>query len=358
MRILHCIVRMGVGGAERQLVYLSGALVRGGADVHVVTVYAAALDGPLAASGATMHRVTTASKYDPLLPLRLARVMRRLRPHVVTTWLTQMDILAGTAARMLSIPFVLNERSTEGSYPPSALHRVRRWSGTGADAIVANSEEGRDYWKQCIPSDRIEVIPNIVPQSEIDAAPQWTGDLPEDEDVILHVGRLGPEKNIDKLLQALALVMKRRRVRALICGDGTLRSRAETTARMLGIADRTIFAGQVTDVWSRMKRANVVVAVGAFEGNPNVVLEAMACGTPLVVSDIAGHRALLDERSAWLVDPRSEQSIADGLLAALGGRTEANERAARARTALQSRAPQDIAARHEEIYRRVAKGRN
>ena len=111
--------------------------------------------------------------------------------------------------------------------------------------------------------------------------------------------------------------------------------------------------GTVSNVWSWMKRAAVVVSAGLFEGDPNVVLEALACGTPLVVSDIAGHRALLDESTAWVVDPHSAATIATGLLAALGDRREARTRADRARKVVASRGWEEITARYVSVYESV-----
>jgi glycosyltransferase involved in cell wall biosynthesis len=90
-----------------------------------------------------------------------------------------------------------------------------------------------------------------------------------------------------------------------------------------------------------------------FEGDPNVVLEAIACGTPLVVSDIAAHRALLDETSARLVEPHSAVAIADGLLAALGDRAEARARADRARAVVAARTSEEIAARYVDVFESV-----
>src|SRR5207247_7944342 len=117
------------------------------------------------------------------------------------------------------------------------------------------------------------------------------------------------EKNLDVLLEALVDVFAGHPAKAVFCGDGPLRGALEQKAASLGISDRTQFLGTVPNVWSWMKRAAVVVSVGLFEGDPNAVLEAIACGTPLVVSDIAGHRALLNESSAWVVDPYSATAV-------------------------------------------------
>ncbi len=354
MRIVHCIWRMGLGGTELQLVRLASGLIGRHADVHVVTAFAGECDARLAGTGATMHRLRPFGKYDVTLIPRLVPLLRRLRPDVVTTALTQMDIVAGLACRMAGVPWVLCERSGAAAYPSSALHAVRVRVGKRANAIVANAEVGREYWRQFVDEARIHVIPNIVPVEEIERA----GSAAADGEIILCAGRFSAEKNLDRLLESLAVVFSGRAVRAVFCGDGPLRAAAERKAAALGIADRTLFLGAVPDVWSWMKRAAVVVSASAFEGNPNVVLEAMAAGAPLVVSDIPAHRALLSEQSAWLVDPNSAESIAAGLIAALAGADERRRRAERARAAIGARSADDIAARYLDVFSSVARRTN
>jgi glycosyltransferase involved in cell wall biosynthesis len=231
------------------------------------------------------------------------------------------------------------------------VNSLRARTGARANAIVANAEVGRQYWRN-LTHRPMHVIPNIVPLAQIERAPVRASDGSED-DVILFVGRLAAEKNLDVLLEVLVNVFARHRARAVFCGDGPLRRVLEQKAVRLGISERTQFLGTVPDVWSWMKRAAVEVSVGLFEGDPNVVLEAIACGTPLVVSDIAGHRALLDESSAWIVDPHSATAIANGLLAALGNRPEASVRADRARGVVAARAPEEIAARYVSVFESV-----
>jgi len=151
----------------------------------------------------------------------------------------------------------------------------------------------------------------------------------------------------------VAHVLARRRARAVFCGDGPVRDSIEQKVAALGIADRTLFPGVVPDVWAWMKRATVVVSVSAYEGNPNTVLEAIACGAPLVVSDIAAHRAIVSDDSAWIVDPSSVEAIAGGLLAALDQPAEAKARATRARGAVVGRSADDIAAEYARVFEQV-----
>jgi len=348
---------MGMGGAERQLVQLTAGLRRRGIDVQVATVFPAENDAPLALAGVMPHRLRAFGKYDPLLVPRMIGLMRRLRPDVVSTWLTQMDILGGASAKLTRLPWVLCERSAAAAYPTSALNSARAHLGARADAIVANSEGGREYWHHRVDDGRIRVIPNVVPLSEIDRVAADVDAVGDDEEVILYVGRFSAEKNLDRLIDALGMVMPRRSAKAVFCGDGPLRAAIEQKASALGITHRTLFLGTVSNVWAWMKRAAVVVGVSVFEGNPNALLEAIACGTPLVVSDIPAHRALVNEESAWLVDAASPESIAQGLLAALGDRAEAQARAERARAVVASRSADDVAAQYAEVYESVVRRR-
>jgi len=356
MRILHCIWRLSLGGAERQLVQLAAGLRAHGADVHVATVYPGWCDEPLAATGATPHRLFPLGKYDVTLVPRMALLLRRLEPDVVTTWLTQMDIVSGLASRIARVPWVVCERSAAGSYPPGVLHRVRARVGGRADAIVANSEVGREYWLPYAEESRIKVIPNIVPLDEIERVTATADKLDADDDVVLYVGRFSAEKNLDRLIEALARVLPRRpRAKAVFCGDGILRPAIEQKAAALGIGDRALFLGPVSNVFAWMKRAAVAVGVSTFEGNPNTALEAIACGTPLVVSDIAPYRALVGDQSAFLVDPLSIDSIAAGIDAALADRAEARGRAERARGVVAGRSAEQIAARYIEVFDNVTR---
>jgi glycosyltransferase involved in cell wall biosynthesis len=289
MKILYCIPTLGYGGAERQLAYLGAGMTKGGHEVHVAFTKRGPNDDRLAASGVAMHDVGGRGNYDPRILLKLVRLMTTLRPDIVQTTLTQMDILGGIAALVTRTRWILRESSAAPSYPPGWKSTLRRLLGRRADAIVSNSREGEAYWHSG------DVIPNGVPCGEIDAA------LPAAAEgrTILFAGRIDEGKNVTTLIDALSRIDLD--VTATICGDGPERPALEQFAARLGIAQRVVFAGPVSDLWSRMKAADAVVTLSRFEGCSNVVMEAMACGTPLVVSDIPAHRELLDEQTALFV---------------------------------------------------------
>ena len=312
-------------------------------------------DVALASTGATLHSVASIGTYDPFLPLRVARLVRKLKPDIVHTWLSLMDVFAGAARLFDRVPRVLSERSDVAGYRDSAFIRARIAMGRRAAAIVTNSEGGRSYWSNFVDESRIHLVPNIVPLAEIDgaAARRDTGDEP----IILFAGRFSSERNVERLLDALALVFPLGSARAVFCGDGPLRAAMEQKTRDLGIADRCLFLGEVSDVWSWMKSASVLVSVSVFEGEPNAVLEAIACGTPLVLSDIPAHRALGGESAARMVDAFSADSIASGIEAVLVRRDEATRRARNALQSIEGRSSADIAAGYAEIYRGVRRGR-
>jgi glycosyltransferase involved in cell wall biosynthesis len=140
----------------------------------------------------------------------------------------------------------------------------------------------------------------------------------------------------------------------ILCGDGSLRASVLQLIESEGLTDRIRLTGYVTNLWSLLKRADVVVSPSVFEGNPNVVLEAMACGSPLVVSDIPAHRELLDERTAMFVTPVEPRSLADANSAVLNDPGAAADRAQGAQVRAQRYSLQAVARQYADVYRAIA----
>jgi glycosyltransferase involved in cell wall biosynthesis len=172
----------------------------------------------------------------------------------------------------------------------SILSRLARDWYPRADAFIAISHGVADDLTQAlgIDADRITTIHNPVDVDHImrcasrPAYHPWLGgDIP----LVLSVGRLARQKDYATLLRAFAILRSEREIRLLVFGEGPLRAELEALSVELGVEHDVSFPGIVSDPYPFMARASCFVLSSAWEGFGNVLLEALACGCPVVSTD-------------------------------------------------------------------------
>lgn len=353
-RLLHCIGTLGGGGAERQLAYLAPELVRRGWEVHVAFVRPGPNLQPLRQGGVITHHLDQAGFRNPRLIWDLNRLLRKVRPDLIQTWLTQMDCFVGPIAQLQSAPWIISERSAAAAYPPTLIHRFRAFLGARAAAVASNSQGGREYWQSCARAKAAQyVIPNGLPLDQIAAeSPASRSQLgvKPDESLLIHVGRLSREKNVHALLIAIQLMSRKRRLRLLLCGDGPERTDIEKYLRQNGLTEQVSILGYVPSVWGLLKTADLFVSLSHFEGHPNAVMEAMACGCPIIASDIPAHRDALAKDCGLLVDPLSPQNVSDAIEECLVSDVERTKRREQALARVQRWSIASTADQYERLY--------
>jgi glycosyltransferase involved in cell wall biosynthesis len=359
MRILHCSPTLLAGGAERQLAYLAVEQVRIGHDVHVAVMAEGQLAERVRAAGATIHHLRGSGNRDPRLLWQIYRLIGRLQPEIVHTWLMQMDVIGGAAALARRKAWVLSEQASAAAYDvPFA--GVRAFLARGAGAVDANSAFGADYWAAVRPRLPRYVIPSAVPVEEIAASPAADPaalQLPPGVPIVLYAGRFVEQKNVLRIPLVLQQLFADRDAVAVLFGDGPLLEPTRDAARSAGIESRVRFPGFGTDLWSWMKIATAFLSPTFFEGRPNTVMEAAACRCPLVVSDIPEHREFLDEQSALLVPPDDVAAIAAALRRIIDFPAEAAARAERAYQAIAAVTVAAMTARVDQLYDDVLRAR-
>jgi glycosyltransferase involved in cell wall biosynthesis len=358
MRVLQCIPNLDGGGAERQLAYLLPGLQKLGVEVHLAFVGTGPNLRRITESRVMLHPLKVRNNHDPLLPVRLNQVMRVVKPDLVQTWLRQMDIVAGTVALIRKIPWILSERSSQRAYGPSLKHQLRVWVGSKATAIISNSRFGSQYWDSVLRGSlrRQYVILNGIPLDEIEAAnPQSdeVASLVQGDSLVLFSGRFIRERNLSALLKSLLHVLLRRGVVAVLCGQGPLLPEVRAWVREYQLGDRVLLPGYIREgvLWGLMKRASVFVSPSFYEGNPNAVMEAIACGVPLVVSDIPEHRAFLNEENAILVPPLDWRLLSEGIIRILDHPKEGRLRAIAARPIVEVQSVSSMAEKYYSCYK-------
>jgi glycosyltransferase involved in cell wall biosynthesis len=349
-RILHIIPGLTGGGAERQLTILAAMQAERGHQVHIALLRPD-IPEQLIGTSVQLHHVRVTNHYDLRLLWRLLAIARSIGPDIVQTWLTLPDIAGGLIARMLRKPWVLSERSEAAAYPPSWKNRSRVRLARHCNAVVANSTGGAEYWRaQGVPPARIVVVPNAVSVPDNATPPVGLPAELGNRPMVLFAGRLDAAKNPLVMIDALSLALSQHEGMALLCGTGPMEPDITARIQARGMQDRIILAGHRSDVPSLMRHARVCVAVSVFEGNPNVVLEAMAVGCPLVVSDIPAYTQLLDATTAMIVPRHDVTAIASAIAAVLHNPDAAAHRATLAKVRVAHRTPSALAQAYDNVY--------
>jgi len=233
-----------------------------------------------------------------LLPL--VDYLRGTRPSVLVTTLPKNALVALWARHLARVPcrVVVREANTfsreaaKGTPRKAALltDLARQWYPR-ADAVVAVSRgvEADVIAALNLTRERVSTIYNAVNPEEIAARatqpvddPWFAADAPP---VLISVGRLSLQKDHATLLRAFAQLRRERNARLLLVGEGSQRPRLEELARELGIESELRMPGFVANPHALVSRAAAFVLSSAWEGFPNVLVEALACGCPTISTD-------------------------------------------------------------------------
>jgi glycosyltransferase involved in cell wall biosynthesis len=330
MKILQCIPHLSRGGAERQMCYLSNEMVRRGHEIYIAFCDEGPTPQDLKEKDIGTYKLNRWNNYDPRLFFQLVALIRNLKVHVVHTWIPQMDVVGGMAALWCGVPWVLRDAAVATHYLTGWKALLRKQMALAASAIAANSNAGYKYWSDRVRSDRIKspsvvLIRNGIPRKQIETSDEHSesilATLNIQKGFVLSVGRLEPQKNWETLLHAIARVKTVEKVTMLICGEGSQKAKLMGLVEQLKLRDNVQFLGfqDASTVWCLMKHCGVLASISKFEGFPNVVLEGMAAGSPLIVSDIAAHREFLSEEHAEFVSSQSINEVANGIRTVLKG---------------------------------------
>ena len=205
----------------------------------------------------------------------------------------------------------------------SPTNRRIIWAALGcADQVLCNGHAVRDHviGRRRLPQP-VSVIPNGVDADTFRPLPQLRGrerarfGLSDEHFVFGTIGNIRPVKNIPLLLRAFARVVAiAPRARLLCVGGGPQLGDMQALASSLGLADRVVFTGQVNDVRPPLAAMDAFALSSRHEGNPNVVLQAMATALPVVSTSVGEVPFVIEEgRSGLLIAPDDESALAGAL---------------------------------------------
>lgn len=300
------------GGAERVFVGLANDFAARGLRVDLVLGMA---------QGDYLVEVSQNVKIVDLASARLLRALpklagylRRERPDAILSGLDHANVVAIIARRLSggASRCVISARSMPSEMYKNAasartrmLFRFAQAAYGNADCVIANSQAvARDVMLHVgVPPEKLKVIYNPINLDWVEAMSreplehEWfkVGAPP----VVLSAGRLSAEKDFGTMIRAFAQVRRRQVCRLAILGDGPERAKLAALAREEGVTEDMIMPGFVANPIAWMRRARVFASSSLTEGFPNVVMQALALGMPIVSTRSIGGTAELLGNGRW-----------------------------------------------------------
>ncbi|MEL6217267.1 MAG: glycosyltransferase [Pseudomonadota bacterium] len=336
------------GGSERVCLILAKAFRERGFTVDIVVCRAV---GEMLGSVPEGVRLVDSAQPSSLGWVgATARYIRESRPRTLLAFGEGPAVVAVLARRLTRVPVrvVVSCRNTISVHLKQsprwrerrALVQASRWLLPWADALTGVSDGVSQDLAEVLglPPDRVETVynPVIVPGIEAAkaAAPDhpWLTGAEPGPPVVVTAGRLEPQKDHAHLLEAFAKVAAVRPARLVIFGEGALRGELEAQVQALGLADRVALPGFTERPHAAFARADLFVLSSAWEGLPNVLIEAMACGCPVMSTDCPSGPAEILEGGALapLVPVGDVPAMAEAMLASLDKRPDTTATEARA----------------------------
>lgn len=331
-QIAFFIENMQGGGAERVMLNLANHTASLGHKVDLVLVHP---KGPYIPMVSSQVRVVDLKvrRFREVMP-SLIRYFNREKPKAMLSALENANVAAVIARELTGSKtrLVLSEHTTPSQHykhsPRQMWSSFTRWGGffyRRADAVVGVSKSVAEDLIQTmrVPEEMVSTIYNPVITPDIAQLAMQPIDHPWlaklDIPVILAVGSLRQLKDYPTLIRGFSYVRRARPARLIILGEGPERTNLQALINNSGLQDDVDLHGFVTNPYAYMKRASVFVLSSAWEGFGNVLVEAMALGTPVVSSDCPSGPAEILRHGKWgrLVPVGDSRALAEAILETL-----------------------------------------
>jgi len=355
MKVCFLAGTLGRGGAERQLVFMLESLIRRNIDVRLLCLTKGeAFEDDVKRLGIDVEWVGKSENRIQRV-IKVARSASAWSADVIQSSHFYTNIYAGLAARInrsVSIGAIRSDLTSEvainGIYSKGQLRLPHHLIANSRIAITRAISSG-------IAEDRIDYVPNVVKGSRVDAASTSNGN---GASRISFVGRLSKEKRPEvfvALASRLSKELPQHQLDFRIAGDGPLKEKVTQLARSESeVGTRISLMGQLSDPSMLYRDTDILIVTSEYEGTPNVVLEAMAHGIPVIASAVGGVPELIGDDRGVLVQPGDFEGFVSASKALITDKTKRRRLGANAQTyAVDTRSPSKLGDKLISIYTKL-----
>lgn len=301
---------------------------------------------------------------------RLAKLIKNEEPDILYSALNYVNcvVLAAKSLSRSRAATIVSEHSylsgkIESESYNELVANAMRWLYPRADKVICVSQAMADDLRHVLnlPPSQLEVIYNpIVDDQLLRQAEEPVSEIPwfigqQNYSIILAVGNLVPEKGHDHLIKAFKIIRDIIDARLIIIGEGKKRNELEQLTKDLGIQEEIRLPGFLNNPYKFMARADVFVLSSVIEGLPTVLVEAMACGIPVVASDCPSgpSEVIIHGENGLLVPPADPETLAKAILRILQDKKLASRLAQNGKVRANDFRIQKIVKEYESLMQRL-----
>ena len=346
LRVMFVHTSLTIGGEEVLLVEILRRLDRTRFSPHLCCLKDLGLLGRSLVGEVPVFERQLAHKYDIRVLMRLTRLMRDRRIDAVVTVGTGGDKMfwGRLAAWRAGVPVIVSAIHSTGW--PIRVEWLNRRLEPLTDAFIAVAENHARHLieHEGCPDEKVHVIPNGVDVERFRPLPRDLQrrqelNLPAEVPVAGTVAVLRSEKNLPRFLRVAKQVREEQpNAHFLIVGDGPARGPCQQMAAALGLGDAVRFCGRRRDIPHLLAQMDVFLLTSDMEASPVSILEAMACGKPVVSTNVGSiPETVVDGLTGFLASPKDERLLAQRVAQLMGGPALAREMGERGRQRILSR---------------------
>jgi glycosyltransferase involved in cell wall biosynthesis len=374
-KTLFFISSLAGGGAERVMVDLLRNIDRSKLEPTLVLLYPYE-DSPYRQYFPQNISVIIVTRQSDSLPSKLLQILNFMKtvykekPKVILSMLTHNNIMAILSGLLFRTRVIACEHNTLSEVVKTK--EGRRILGVPvvpmvkilyrlADKVIAVSEGIKsnlisDFG---IMPEKVKTIYNPIDLSRINALIPDSREHPffkDQKPIVIAMGRLTPQKGFDILLKSFSRVISEIDARLIVMGEGPQRAYLENMIRDLGIADKASLAGFQRNPYALLAHSDVFVLSSQYEGLPMAILEAMACGIPIISTDCrSGPKEILQSGQCGILVPvNNETALADAITRLLKDREQREEFSKRGKERMKDFAINEIVRQYENVICEVA----
>ena len=343
MRLTLVIYSLSAGGAERVLSILANYWAEKGWPVTLLSFDDGSTDPFYKLHPSITRRPLGVARASSNVLQGLINNIKRIRvlrqaiktsdPQAVIAFTSRVNVQVLLAAIGLDLPVIISERTVPAQRSLGKIWNfLRRWCYAKSSCLIVQSQGVLSYFSDGSKM-KMRVIPNPVKESNGFGSGLENKKSAPAKKVLMSMGRLAEVKGFDLLLKAFAKVAQNHRDWSLVIwGEGPQRASLEKLRDDLGLHDCVQFPGLTNSPAIEMGRADLFVLTSRWEGFPNVIGEAMACGLPVISFDCPhGPREIIRENIDGILVPHKDvKALADALHSLMGDEAERNRLSARA----------------------------